>query len=221
MSMGIAARLPDVRVLSLGGGFKVGRMADEVSADLGAIGARIVPRVEKFAAAHGRELALEIEPGTYLAANCGALICTIADIVETSGTEGYRFIKIDAGMSEIIRPSMYGGQHPIVVVPATEEGQEQQERGTGDYLVVGHCCESGDVLTPAPGDPEALRTRTLLEPRVGDALVIDSAGAYCAGMAAKNYNTFPECAEVFLRTDGSAQLIRRRQTLDQILQNEV
>lgn len=221
MSMGIAARLPDVRVLSLGGGFKVGRMADEVSADLGEIGARIVPGVKKFTAAHGRELALEIEPGTYLAANCGALICTIADIVETSATEGYRFIKIDAGMSEIIRPSMYGGQHPIVVVPATQEEQEQEERGTGDYLVVGHCCESGDVLTPAPGDPEALRTRTLLEPRVGDALVIDSAGAYCAGMAAKNYNTFPECAEVFLRTDGSAQLIRRRQTLDQILQNEV
>ncbi|NLF56818.1 MAG: diaminopimelate decarboxylase, partial [Candidatus Hydrogenedens sp.] len=47
------------------------------------------------------------------------------------------------------------------------------------------------------------------------------AGAYCSGMASKNYNSFPECAEVMLESDGSFRLIRRRQTLDQILQNEV
>jgi len=52
-------------------------------------------------------------------------------------------------------------------------------------------------------------------------LVIEGAGAYCSGMAAKNYNAFPECAEVLLRSDGSAQLIRTRQTLDQMLQNEI
>jgi len=216
MSLSIAAHLPNVHTLSLGGGFKVGRMANEDSADLVAIGQKIVPEIEAFAREHGRELSLEIEPGTYLAANCGALICTVTDLVSTSESGGYDFIKIDAGMSEIIRPSMYGGQHPIVVVPADDE-----DRGTGEYLVAGHCCESGDVLTPAPGDPEALETRTLTEPRVGDALVIEGAGAYCSGMAAKNYNAFPECAEVLLRSDGSAQLIRTRQTLDQMLQNEI
>jgi diaminopimelate decarboxylase len=216
ISLGIVARLPDVCLLSLGGGFKVARMADETTADLVAIGNRIGVGIEKFAQAHDRELALEIEPGTYIAANCGALVCTVTDVVETSTTDGYRFIKIDAGMSEIIRPSMYGGQHPIVVVAADGE-----KRGTGEYLVAGHCCESGDVLTPAPGDPEALQVRTLLEPHIGDALVLDGTGAYCAGMAAKNYNSFPECAEVLLRTDGHAELVRRRQTLDQMLQNEV
>ncbi|MDP6980921.1 MAG: diaminopimelate decarboxylase [Myxococcota bacterium] len=216
MSLEIAARLENVHTLSLGGGFKVGRMANEDSADLVAIGQKIVPEIEAFAREHGRELELEVEPGTYVAANCGALVCTITDLVSTRASDGYDFIKIDAGMSEIIRPSMYGGQHPIVVVPADETPRE-----TGDYLVAGHCCESGDVLTPAPGDPEALETRTLTEPRVGDAVVIEGAGAYCAGMAAKNYNAFPECAEVLLRSDGSAQLIRKRQTLDQMLQNEV
>lgn len=216
MSLAIAARLPEVNSLSLGGGFKVGRMAHEDSTDLIAIGQKIVPEVEEFALGYGRELSLEIEPGTYLAANCGALICTITDLVETSADNGYRFVKIDAGMSEIVRPSMYGGQHPIIVVPGSDE-----PRGTGDYLVAGHCCESGDVLTPEPGNPEALQTRTLTEPRVGDALVIEGAGAYCSGMSAKNYNAFPECAEVLLHTDGTAKLIRRRQTLDQMLQNEV
>ncbi len=216
MSLEIAARLSNVRTLSLGGGFKVGRMAHEDSADLVAIGQKIVPEIEAFARDHGRELSLEIEPGTYVAANCGALVCTITDLVSTRASDGYDFIKIDTGMSEIIRPSMYGGQHPIVVVPA-----DQTPRTTGEYLVAGHCCESGDVLTPAPGDPEALATRTLTEPRVGDAVVIEGAGAYCSAMAAKNYNAFPECAEVLVRSDGSAQLIRRRQTLDQMLQNEV
>ena len=103
-----------------------------------------------------------------------------------------------------------------MVVPASDE-----PRGTGEYLVAGHCCESSDVLTPAPGDPESLATRTLVEPRVGDALVIEGAGAYCSGMAAKNYNAFPECAEVLLRSDGSVEVIRRRQTLEQMLLNEM
>jgi diaminopimelate decarboxylase len=216
MSLAIAAQFPEARTLSLGGGFKVGRMANEDSADLLAIGQKIVPEVENFAREHGRELALEIEPGTYLAASSGAIVCTVTDLVETSAENGYRFIKIDAGMSEIVRPSMYGGQHPIIVVPADDES-----RGTGEYLVAGHCCESGDLLTPAPGNPESLETRKLVEPRVGDALVIEGAGAYCSGMTAKNYNAFPECAEVLLRSDGSAELIRRRQTLEQMLQNEI
>jgi diaminopimelate decarboxylase len=221
MSLAIAARLPDVRTLSLGGGFKVGRMAHEDTTDLIAVGQKVVPELENFAKELGRELVLEVEPGTYIAANCGALVCTVTDTVETTGNakgedEGYRFIKIDAGMSEIVRPSMYGGQHPIIVVPA-----DKSNRGTGEYLVAGHCCESGDVLTPAPGNPEALATRTLTEPRVGDALVIEAAGAYCSGMSAKNYNAFPECAEILLRSDGRAELIRRRQTLEQMLQNEI
>jgi diaminopimelate decarboxylase len=56
---------------------------------------------------------------------------------------------------------------------------------------------------------------------VGDAVVIGGAGAYCAGMASKNYNSFPEAAEVLLGNDGSFHLVRKRQTLEQVLGNEV
>ncbi|MBW2391251.1 MAG: hypothetical protein JRG89_22875, partial [Deltaproteobacteria bacterium] len=90
MSLAIAARLPEVHSLSLGGGFNVGRMANEDSADLLAIGQKIVPEVENFAREHGRELTLEIEPGTYVAATSGALVCTVTDLVETSSENGYR-----------------------------------------------------------------------------------------------------------------------------------
>ena len=84
----------------------------------------------------------------------------------TSIENGYRFIKIDSGMTEIVRPAMYGAQHPLILVPATPE-----TRKTHDYVVAGHCCESGDVLTPAPENPEALQPRVLPETRNGDLVV--------------------------------------------------
>jgi len=86
---------------------------------------------------------------------------------------------------------------------------------------VGHCCESGDLISCAPGEPETLATRQLPEAQAGDLCVIGGAGAYCAGMSTKNYNSFPEAPEVLLMTNGSARLIRRRQSLEQILQNEI
>jgi diaminopimelate decarboxylase len=215
MSLEICVGFPDAQTLSLGGGYKVGRMKGEVSTDLQVIGSHVVEAFQMTEGKSGRKLRLEVEPGTYLVANAGAIVTTAMDIVDT-GKDGYRFIKIDSGMTETVRPSMYGAQHPIVVVPAEEE-----KRGAGEYLVVGHCCESGDVLTPAPNDPEGLLPRELTEAKVGDAVVIGGAGAYCAGMASKNYNSFPEAAEVLIDRDGNAHLVRKRQTLDQILVNEV
>jgi len=215
MSLDIAARLPEVTRLSLGGGYKVARMDSETGADLQSIGARIVPEFEAFAQAHGRRLHLEIEPGTFLVANAGALVCRVMDVVDT-GADGFRFIKVDAGMTEVLRPSLYGAQHPIALVP-----WDGGVRGEADYLVAGHCCESGDVLTPEPGNPEGLLPRRLPEAKVGDAVIVGGAGAYCASMASKNYNAYPECPEVILRTDGAMDLIRRRQTLDQVIQNEL
>lgn len=215
LSLGIAARLPEVRLLSLGGGMKVGRMQGEPSADLQQIGNEVLPEFRAFAKEHGRELHLEVEPGTYLVANAASLVSTVIDVIDT-GPAGNHFIKTDTGMTEVLRPSLYGAQHPIVVVPRTPA-----QRATRDYLVVGHCCESGDVLTPEPGNPEGLKARTLLVAEPGDVVVIEGAGAYCSGMASKNYNTFPECAEVLLTAGGEFKLIRRRQTLDQVLQNEI
>ncbi|MCC7262084.1 MAG: diaminopimelate decarboxylase [Candidatus Latescibacteria bacterium] len=214
LTLDIAARLPLVQTVNLGGGFKVGRMPGEVSTDLQAAGRPIVEEFERFHREQGRKLLLEIEPGTFFVANAGAVICTAIDVVDT-GPTGYSFIKVDSGMTEVLRPSLYGAQHPIAVVPA-----QAGARGQRDYLVVGHCCESGDVLTPEPGNPEGLQTRALTEAQIGDAVVIGGSGAYCAGMAAKNYNSFPEAPEVLLDKTGNFHLIRQRQTLDQVLANE-
>lgn len=216
MTLAQVKHLPDAKVVSLGGGFKVGRMPGETSADLHAIGELIKRDFEGFARETGRELDLEIEPGTYYVANACAIVSEVNDIVST-GEQGYRFLKLDAGMTEVLRPSLYGAQHPLTLVT----GEEREAAAESEYLVVGHCCESGDILTPAPGDPEALAPRTFPEVQVGDLIVIGGAGAYCASMASKNYNSFPEAAEVMLDEDGSLTLIRRRQTLEQILENEI
>lgn len=215
LALDLCARIPEVTRLSLGGGFKVARMPGEASVDLKRVGEPIAEAFRAFAAQHGREIELEIEPGGYLVANAGALLASVIDVVDT-GRDGYRFIKIDSGMTELVRPAMYGAQHPIAVVPANPEA-----RGQGEYLVVGHCCESGDLLTPAPGDPEGLAPRRLLEPRIGDPVVIGGAGAYAASMSAKHYNSFPEAAEVLIRADGEPVLIRKRETMAQLIQNEI
>ena len=69
-------------------------------------------------------------------------------------------------------------------------------RPGGRYVVCGHCCESGDLLSPAPGEPETLSERLLAAAAPGDLVVVEGSGAYCSGMCTKNYNSFPEAPEV-------------------------
>ena len=212
MTLDLAAQLPDVAVVNLGGGFKVARMPDEPTADMDDVADHVRRELEAFRARHGRSLHLELEPGTYLVAPAGAVVATCIDVVDT-GKDGYLFAKLDAGMTEITRPSLYGAQHPIDVMATARE--------SAAVVFVGPCCESGDILTPAPGDPEGLGPRWVPRPRVGDLVIVGGAGAYCAAMSTINYNSYPQAAEVMLQPDGILRLIRKRQSLDQMLQNEV
>lgn len=217
MSLDLVRQFPGVHTLNLGGGYKVARMPDEQATDLQEIGEPVRKLFVDFEKETSRKLKLEIEPGTFLLAHACSLVTTIQDVT-TTGKDGYRFLKLNAGMTEILRPSLYGAQHPIIVVP--EPGQENF-RNECPQVIVGHCCESGDLLTPAPGDPEALAPRLLPRGEIDDICVIEGAGAYCSSMSAKNYNSFPEAAEVLKKEDGTLAFIRKRQTFDQLIENEV
>jgi diaminopimelate decarboxylase len=212
LTLDLAAELPDATAVNLGGGFKVGRMPEEPTTDLAEVGGRVQEELLDFHRRHGRALRLEIEPGTYLVARAGAVVATCIDVVDT-GKDGYCFAKLDTGMTEVTRPSLYGAQHPIDVLAAGREPAE--------VVFVGPCCESGDILTPAPGDPEALAPRWVPRPRIGDLVVVGGAGAYCAAMSTINYNSYPQAPEVMLEPDGTLRLLRRRQTLEQVWANEV
>ncbi|ABJ75011.1 diaminopimelate decarboxylase [Leptospira borgpetersenii] len=214
VSLDIAAQFSECKILNLGGGFKVGRMEDEKTTNFQKIGKPVVELFQEFAKKHGTSLHLEIEPGSFLMVNNGSIISTVDDVVST-GDGGYTFVKIDAGMDVNTRPSLYAARHPLVVVPKVETHSGK----TASYVYVGHCCESGDLFTQAEGGGPV--TRITGEAQLGDYVVMEGAGAYCSSMSTKNYNSFPETAEVLVDLDGSFQLIRKRQNLEQIFQNEV
>jgi diaminopimelate decarboxylase len=216
LSINMVREFPSATRLNLGGGYKVGRMPGETTTDLQVVASPVKEAFEALARETGREIHLEVEPGTWLLANAGALLTSVQDMTDT-GSGGFAFLKLDAGMTEILRPSMYAAQHPFHVIPVNPSDSTEER----DYVIVGHCCESGDLLTPSPDDAETLLPRTLPQVSIGDLVVIDGAGAYCSAMPAKNYNSFPEAPEVMIRESGEIQLIRKRQTLDQILQNEI
>ena len=136
-----------------------------------------------------------------------------------SSDEGHVFLKMDAGMTDVLRPSLYGAIHPITILPASGKSSDIGT-STESVVVVGHCCESGDLMTPKPGQPESLEERTLRTAELGDIAVMDGSGAYCSGMSTKNYNSFPEAPEVLVDLEGKVHLIRKRQTLHQIYENE-
>jgi diaminopimelate decarboxylase len=203
MTLELAAKLPDVATVNLGGGFKVGRMPEEPTVDLADVGGHVRAELLAFQSRDGRSLGLELEPGTYLVARAGAV----------TGRDGFLFAKLDTGMTEVTRPSLYGAQHPVDVLARGREAAA--------VVFVGPCCESGDILTPAPGDPEALGPRWVPRPRIGDLVVVSGAGAYCAAMSTINYNSYPRAPEVMLELDGTLRLLRRRQEPSEIWADEV
>ena len=212
LTLELARRLPDVECVNLGGGYKIDRVNPENSIVLKEAFAPVEKAFLDFEKKTGRRLHLEIEPGTYLAANSSILAARIDDIVDT-GEDGYRFLKIDASMTELLRPMIYGAQHPIRLLGRGSSATE-------DYVVVGTCCESGDIFTPKEGDPEGIGTVTLPKAKRGAFVAVMGAGAYGIAMSSKNYNSRPMCAEVMVYADGSDRLITSRQETEDIWSRE-
>lgn len=188
-SLEVLHNLPDVVTLDIGGGFKIHRFGHEPETNMRMIFAVFTERLNQYATKSGRKLHLEIEPGTWLVAHSGVLISEVVDIVNT-GPQGYEFLRLNTGMNDILRPSMYGAQHKVKVLNNRKKLQK--------YVVVGHNCETGDILTPANGDPEGIASRVLNIASIGDKVAIYDVGAYCRSMSAKGYNSYPNALEVLI-----------------------
>jgi diaminopimelate decarboxylase len=153
----------------------------------------------------GHKLGLEIEPGRFLVAESGVLL---GEVRATKNAGSNHFVLVDTGFNELMRPSMYGSYHAMQVL--RRDGSTAAARPT---VVAGPLCESGDVFTQ--GDGGVVLPRDLPAAQVGDMLVIHDTGAYGASMSS-NYNTRPLIAEVLVDA-GQARLIRRRQTVQELL----
>lgn len=200
----------DIEAISAGGGLSIPYRDGDARIDT-AHYFELWDEARRRIAAHlGHPVRLEIEPGRFLVAESGALISEVR-AVKTMGSR--RFVLVDAGFNDLMRPAMYGSHHDISVLNA--DGEEKSgERAP--YVVAGPLCESGDVFTQQEGG--VVESRLLPEAQVGDLLVFHDAGAYGATMSS-NYNSRPLLAEAMI--DGaSSRLIRRRQTMAELLELE-
>lgn len=146
--------------------------------------------------------ALVFEPGRWLMAPAGMLVARVIDT--KPAPEGRRFVILDAGMTELMRPALYGAFHRIAaVLPRTGAA-------VVDCDVVGPVCESSDTLGLG---------RSLPDPQVDDLMAIFDTGAYGSVMAS-NYNRRPLPAEVLVE-NGAWRVIRRRQTIEDQLEREL
>jgi diaminopimelate decarboxylase len=163
-------------------------------------------------------LRILLEPGRLLVGNAGILLTRVRYIKETAQK---KFAIIDAGMNDLIRPALYGSYHEIVPVekitqPSPQSsrpgrgGREAPGEGRTKIDIVGPVCESGDFFA---------QDREMPELHAGDLLSVMSAGAYGFVMAS-NYNSRPLPAEALVRGDKVA-LIRKRQTIDDLIRDEV
>ncbi|WP_411753175.1 diaminopimelate decarboxylase [Serratia sp. (in: enterobacteria)] len=163
---------------------------------------------ERVAAHLGHPVKLEIEPGRFLMAEAGVLVAEVRSVKQMGSRH---FVLVDAGFNDLMRPAMYGSYHHISLLPA--DGRNTDNQPLQDTVIAGPLCESGDVFTQQAGG--GIETRPLPQVRIGDYLVFHDTGAYGSSMSS-NYNSRPLLPEVLFE-NGEPRLIRRRQTIEELI----
>ncbi len=199
-----------LKIISIGGGLPISYKRDEpwhISMDK-YYGIWDATRKEISGVA-GNYLQLEIEPGRYLVAESCVLAAEIRAVKKMGNN---LFYLVDAGFTDLVRPAFYGAYHHISIIHKNKRETNEEV----DVIVAGPLCESGDVFTQEEGGVVVSRKLPLAQ--VGDLLVIHDAGAYGSAMSS-NYNSRLLAPEV-LWEKGEFTQIRRRQTFEQLLENE-
>ncbi|MCT6664540.1 diaminopimelate decarboxylase [Enterobacter mori] len=202
----------DLEAISAGGGLSIPYREGEEAIDTDHYYGLWSAARDKIAAHLGHPVKLEIEPGRFLVAEAGVLVAQVRSVKEMGSRH---FVLIDAGFNDLMRPSMYGSYHHITALAA--DGRDLINAPRVETVVAGPLCESGDVFTQQEGGK--VETRALPEVKPGDYLVLHDTGAYGASMSS-NYNSRPLLPEV-LFDNGVARLIRRRQTIQELLALEL
>ncbi len=201
----------EVEAISLGGGFPHPYRPDAPRIDLGACKKVLIDGQRRLSETAGRPIRVEIEPGRYMVAGGGSLITRVRGLKATRDNDkgpGQKFIMVDAGFCDLVRPTMYGSYHHIEILG--REGDLEPR------VLAGPMCESGDIFTRDAN--ELVDPRLLPRPEIWDLVAIHDAGAYGAAMSS-NYNSLGRVPQVWF-DDGRSHLVSRRETLDDILRTE-
>ncbi|GAB4073539.1 diaminopimelate decarboxylase [Barrientosiimonas marina] len=190
-------------VLNLGGGFGIRYTKQDQPLSYTEHVRQIIGAVKKQAASFGVPLPeIWIEPGRSIAGNAGITLYTVGSMKDIPGVR--RYISVDGGMTDNIRPALYQAEYDAVLANKAEQPLEDT------VSVAGKCCESGDMLIwnlPVPAVDHL------------DTLAVFSTGAYGYAMAS-HYNRFPNPAAVFVE-NGQDQLVIRRETYHDMVKNDV
>lgn len=189
----------ELKFIDFGSGFKVPYKEGDIQTDIEELGEKLSQRFLEFCKLYGRDLTLAFEPGKFLVSEAGFFLVKVNVVKQTTSTV---FAGIDSGFNHLIRPMFYGATHFIENI-SNPEGKKRF------YSVVGYICETDTFAS----------NRQIAEISEGDILCFRNAGAYCYTMAS-NYNSRPRPAEV-LWIDGQAKLIRKAETLEDLLRNQV
>jgi len=194
-----AMDFPDLKFIDFGSGFKVAYREGDVTTDLQDLGLKLSKAFKDFCKDYGRKLEIWFEPGKYIVSESGYFLARTNVIKTTPATV---FVGVESGLNHLIRPMMYDSFHDMVNI-SNINGTKRI------YTIVGYICET---------DTFGL-DRKLDEVHEGDIIAIKNAGAY-GFMMSSNYNSRLRPAEVLI-IDGKAKLIRQRETLDDIVKNQV
>jgi diaminopimelate decarboxylase len=194
-----AKHFKELEFLDFGSGFKVPYHENDIETNIEELGEKLSERFIAFCKEYGSDLQLIFEPGKFLVSQAGHFVTQVNVVKQTTSTV---FAQVDSGFNHLIRPMLYGSHHQIENL-SNPKGKERF------YSVVGYICETDTFGS----------NRKIAEITEGDLLVFRNSGAYCFSMAS-NYNSRYRPAEV-LWHEGKAHLIRKRETFDDILHNQV
>lgn len=194
-----AEHFKELSFLDFGSGFKVPYQANDIATDIDSLGILLSKRFQQFCKSYGKELELWFEPGKFLVSHAGYFLAKVNVLKQTTATV---FIGLNTGLNHLIRPMFYDAYHHIINL--------SNPNGTSRiYTVVGYICETDTFASD----------RKINEVKEGDILCFSNAGAYGMVMAS-NYNSRFRPAEVLIYK-GKDYLIRKRETLEDLVKNQI
>ena len=185
--------------IDFGSGFKVAYHENDIETNIEELGKKLSKKFNDFCKDYGRELTLVFEPGKFLVSESGYFLVKVNSVKQTTSTV---FAHVDSGFNHFIRPMFYNSTHEIINISHPKKHKRF-------YSVVGYICETDTFGS----------NKRISEITEGDILAFKNAGAYCYSMAS-NYNSRFRPAEI-LWHNNQAHLIRERETMDDILKNQV
>jgi diaminopimelate decarboxylase len=193
----------DLREYSPGGGFAVQYTKDAPAPGAAYYASAIAESIRRSSAdLNVRPPRLVVEPGRSIVARSCVAVYTAGAVKEIPGVR--RYVPVDGGMADNIRPALYGSRYEALLANKAAEGNSEK------VTLAGKFCESGDILVTDAELPS-------IEP--GDTVVIPVSGAYNLSLAS-NYNASLKPAIVMVK-GGNARLVRRRETYDDLIRNDV